>query len=100
MTAELALTIPSLLLTAAFCLGAGVACAHYLRVVDAAGMAARAAGRGEDPGPTVAALGSLSGTVAIAESDSFVCATVSATVPVAGIPIPLEARSCASSQGR
>lgn len=101
VTAEFALVLPSVLLVGSLLLAAVLLCGEQIRVIDAAGMAARAAGRGESPVETLVVLDGLEAVRAsTSDRGALVCVEVSATARKAGLAIPLGARACAAADGR
>jgi hypothetical protein len=93
--------LPAVIVVLAICLGALGVVGQQLRLVDAAAVAARAAGRGET---AAAAAGLASGLVpgvriAVEQSGQIVCVRASSTVHLVG-SWPISARSCAAAGGR
>ena len=64
-----------------------------LRVVDAAAQSARLAALGEPPGPPAAAVGAV--VVGRSSTGETVCVVLRREVPLLGLPVPVEATSCA-----
>ncbi len=104
VTAELAVAIPALVLVLGGCLGAVVVGVEQLRCVDAAGLAARAAARG-DPVTVVRELASRAApagaTVAVNVTHGTASVRVSATVGGWGIAPawPVSAESMTPVEG-
>jgi len=103
VTAELAVALPAVALVLAACVwGLQLASAH-VRLQDAAGLAARAAARGDDVAGAIASGAALPGLTVREERDGdLVCARLSATLAgPPGLPaVAIEARSCALDGGR
>ena len=98
VTAEFAVALPAVVLVLAACLGAVQLVATDVRVQDAAAQAARAYGRGEQPGSEIAGLPHAQ--VSHRTSDGLECATVSVPARALGaIAVRLEATSCAMGGG-
>lgn len=93
MTAELASALPAVVLAIAIAVGAVAAAAQQVSLEQAAGAAARAAGRGEDP-----AAYADGATVRLEAEGALVCAVVSRDA--LGGALTLSARSCAHGGGR
>lgn len=101
MTAEFAIVLPAILLVVAASVAAVGLAGDAIRLADAAGVAARAAGRGDDAllGAAVAQL-APGASVDVARGD-LVCVRLSETRdlgPLTGV-VPLSSRSCAASEG-
>lgn len=93
VTAELAAALPAVALVAALAIGGVGAAAQQVALQDAAGDAARAAGRGDAPEAYAAGAG-----VAVGASGELVCVTLR-DAALGGL-VPLEASSCADAGGR
>lgn len=93
MTAELAIAVPAVLLVLAACLGGVRMGVERLRVVDAAAQAARLAAVGEDPSAPAAAIGGA--VVGSRRDGETVCVAVRSRVRLLGLPVPVDAESCA-----
>jgi hypothetical protein len=93
VTAELAVTMPAVLLILAACLGGLRIGAERIRVVDAAAEASRLAARGDDPAPPAVAIGGAVG--APTRSAGTVCVTVRREVALLGLGVPITATGCA-----
>jgi Flp pilus assembly protein TadG len=99
VTAEFAVIMPAVLVCLGLCVGAIHIAAQQVRLVDAAAVAARLLGRGDDPSAVVASSGAQefhSSTV-----DGLVCVSLAVTHSIAGIRsfgIPSEARACAVAE--
>lgn len=104
--AELAITMPVLLLVLALCIGGVQAASAHVRLQDAAADAARGIARGDSPQLVAArAEHALARTQIQQEQElagDLVCVTLRAPAHIAGINtgIELTARSCALSGGR
>jgi len=101
VTAEVAVTLPVVVLVLAACLGGLAAATTQLRVQDAAADAARLLGRGES---SDVALQHVTRTVAgatlsISRPTQLVCATVRADQRLLLVPLALTASSCALDGG-
>jgi hypothetical protein len=93
VTAEVAVAIPAVLLVLAACLGGLRVGVERIRVVDAAAQAARLAAIGEAPEGAAARVGAeVRGRT---RSGETVCVVVGKTATVLGVPLPVEATSCA-----
>lgn len=90
------------MLVLALCLGGLVAATVHLRAHDAATIAARMLGRGEPPGAAAEQLGRLlpGARLGVENSGELVCVRVDTEHRIAGIGIPLTARSCVLDGGR
>ncbi len=100
-TVEFALVLPAAVLLLAACLAALGAATTAIRLADAAGMAARAEGRG-DPGAASGAVDVLvPGARITVESGDLVCVRLDDSAPLGPLAgaIPLSARSCAAREG-
>ena len=103
VAAELAMTLPAVLLVLAMGLGAVQLGVVRLRAQDAAADVARSLARGDDPAAAVSRVAGLrSATVARRNADGLVCAEVTALAaphgPLAGLRVSGE--SCALEGGR
>lgn len=96
------MALPALMIVLALCLGGLVAATVQLRAHDAATIAARLLGRGEPPAAAAEQLGRLlpGARLSVETSGELVCARVSTEHRIAGIGIPLSARSCVLDGGR
>lgn len=102
MTAELAVTLPVVVLVLAACLGGlGLASAH-LRAQDAAADAARLLARGESAVTASEHVARIvpGAYLAVSRPSDLVCATVSISQKILLIPMELSASSCALGGGR
>ncbi|BDZ51636.1 hypothetical protein GCM10025867_38770 [Frondihabitans sucicola] len=101
VTAEFAVVLPAVLLVVAAALGVLGLATDAIRLADAAGVAARAAGRGDDAlmGAAVAAL-SPGASVEVTRG-ALVCVrlTLSANLGPLSRAVPLSAQSCAPEAG-
>jgi hypothetical protein len=93
VTAELAVAVPAVLLVLAACLGGLRIGAERLRVVDAAAQSARLASVGESPLPPAAAIGGR--VLSTRRTGETVCVAVGRDAVLLGVPLPVEATSCA-----
>ncbi|MFF1877327.1 TadE family type IV pilus minor pilin [Leifsonia sp. NPDC058230] len=101
MTAEFAVALPAVLVCLAVCLGAMQVAVQQIRLSDAAAVAARMLGRGDDPASVVARSGASS--YVSTEEDGLRCVRLSGTSSVAGIGalgVETTARACAIDDGR
>lgn len=98
MTAELAVAVPAVLLVLAVCLGGLRVAGERLRLVDAAAQAARAASLGESPATAASRAGAR--VASVAREGETVCVRLGKTVALAGVPLPVDAASCALSGPR
>ncbi|HEV7182945.1 MAG: TadE family type IV pilus minor pilin [Actinomycetales bacterium] len=99
MTAEFAVTLPAVVLCLALCVGAVQLIAQQVRLADAAAVAARLLGRGDDPGAVVTRSGA-SGYETSAE-DGLLCVRLSARSPLGAagmIGIDASAQACSVDQ--
>lgn len=92
VTAELAATLPAVVVIAALAIGGVGAAARQVSLQDSAGDAARAAARGDAPGPYAG-----DATVELSATGELVCVTLRTIV--LGV-VPLAASSCADAGGR
>lgn len=93
ITAELAAALPATVLAIAIAVGAIAATATQVGLEQAAGAAARAAGRGDDPG-----LFAGGAALRVERQGELVCAVLSRGA--LGGALTLTARSCAHGGGR
>lgn len=93
VTAELAAAIPAVLVIAAVTIGSVAAAAQQVRLQDAAGDAARAVARGDDPAALVGGA-----SLSVSAAGELVCVTLSE--PTLGGMLTLRASSCADAAGR
>lgn len=96
VAAEFAIALPALAVVLAVCVWGVQLAGVQVRLEDAAGLAARAAARGDSADAAVAAV--LPGAaVRLDVAAALVCVDVSATVAAPGglVPMALSARSCA-----
>jgi hypothetical protein len=101
VTAEFAVALPAVLLCLALCLGAVQVAVQQVRLSDAAAVAARLLGRGDDPGAVVSRSGATS--YASTDHDGLRCVRLSATSSVAGIGalgVETTAQACAADERR
>lgn len=99
VTAEFAIALPAIVLVLASCVGALQLAAAQVRLQDAAALAARAAARGDDPGP--AAAPAPGARLSVWRDGALVCAAARTTARWApGLPpLELSAQSCALDGG-
>ncbi len=102
VTAEVAVTLPAVVLVLAACLGGLGLAAGHLRAQDAAADAARLLGRGESTGAAQQHVSRTApgGRLAISRPAGLVCASVQLEQRVLLIPVALTASSCALDAGR
>jgi Flp pilus assembly protein TadG len=99
VTAEFAVVMPALMLCLGICIGAINIAAQQVRLIDAAAVAARLIGRGDDAATVITASGARefdSSTV-----DGLVCVRLAVTHSLAGFEafgIPSEANACAVAE--
>lgn len=93
VTAELAAALPAAVLAIGIAVAAVAATAEQVSLEQAAGAAARAAGRGDDP-----ALYAAGAALRIEQQGELVCAVLSREA--LGGSLTLQARSCAHGGGR
>lgn len=93
-TAELAVALPAVAIVLAICVWGVQLAAVQVRMQDAAGLAARAAARGDDPG--VAAVAHPGSGLSTWVDGELVCARASVEVasPVGLPPVPVAAVAC------
>lgn len=98
MSAELAVALPGVLLVLAACLGGLRLGAEQVRLVDAAGMAARSIARHDPPATTASSVRALGAAlVGVTRTGGILCAALEHRVPLLGTLalVPLRARGCA-----
>lgn len=103
VTAEFAASLPAVVLVLAVCLGALQVGAVQIRLQDAAADAARTIARGDAAELAASrAEGAVPGaTLTTSDEGDAVCATITRTIPVAGMfAVPITATSCALAGGR
>jgi hypothetical protein len=93
VTAELAVTLPAVLLVLAVCLGGLRIGTERIRLVDAAAQSARLAALGESAAPPALAVGAS--VAARTRTGETVCVVLRRDVPVLGLPVPIDATACA-----
>jgi hypothetical protein len=94
VTAEFAVAVPAAVLVLALGAATLAACAHQVRLQDAAADAARLTGRGDvDRGLSIVA--DAGGTASVSRGDDLVCVTATARAAVPVVAITLQARACA-----
>jgi hypothetical protein len=94
VTAEFAIALPAAVLVLALGAATLAACAHQVRLQDAAADAARLTGRGDaDRGLSIVA--DAGGTASVSRGDDLVCVTASARAAVPLVAVTLRARACA-----
>ena len=101
VSAEFAVALPVIVLVLAVCLAAVQTVGRQVVLADAAGRAARALGRGEDPAAVLAAAGPIlaGARLSTATEGGLVCVLLSAP-PVPLLPgVAPAARSCAPGAG-
>jgi hypothetical protein len=101
VTAEFAVALPAVLLCLALCLGAVQVAVQQIRLSDAAAVAARMLGRGDDPAAVVS--GSGASSYGVTEQDGLRCVRLSAKSSVAGIGalgVETKASACAADERR
>ncbi|MEV8214396.1 TadE family type IV pilus minor pilin [Leifsonia sp. NPDC077715] len=94
VSAEFAVALPAVLGCLALCVGGIAGAAQYAALAGSAAVAARLAGRGDDPGGAGAPAGS---TVGIEREGGLVCvsSTASGDTTLSRLGIRLSARACA-----
>jgi hypothetical protein len=95
VTAEFAVVLPAVLVCLGLCAGAIQAAAQQVRLTDAAAVAARALGRGDDAGGVVSRSGAAIETERVG---GLLCVQLTAASSVAGLGslgISTSARACA-----
>jgi hypothetical protein len=94
VSAEFAVALPAVLACLALCVGGVFSAAQYAALAGSAAVAARLAGRGDDPGSVEAPAGS---TFQIERDGGVVCVTVTASdgTQLSRLGIRLSARACA-----
>lgn len=103
VAAELALTLPAVLLVLVLGVGALGAAARQVSLQDAAADAARLLGRGEDSGAASAVVSRAvpGATMSSSATGDLVCVTARSEVALGALlRVPLEASSCALDGGR
>ncbi|RKR73157.1 TadE family type IV pilus minor pilin [Frondihabitans australicus] len=100
-TVEFALVLPAVVLTLAAALAALGAAGHAIRLADAAGLAARAEGRGDDASGRAAVANLAPGARMAVDRGTLVCVRLDDTARLGPLPVavPLSARSCAAADG-
>ncbi|AMM21775.1 hypothetical protein AX769_18505 [Frondihabitans sp. PAMC 28766] len=101
VTVEFALVVPSLLLVIAAGVGAIGVAAQAIRLADAAGIVARAEGRGDGRVAAEARAALADGASVSVERGALTCVRLDRSAdlgPLSGV-VPLSARSCAASGG-
>jgi hypothetical protein len=101
VSAELVAAIPALLVVLALCLGGLSAATAQARAHEAATTAARLLARGAPESDAHRHVGqSLAGArLAVSRADGLLCARVEHTHRLLGLPLVVEARSCALDSG-
>ena len=96
VTAELAVTIPAVLIVLAACVGALRLSAEQARLDAAAAVASRSAARG-DPVAAAIARGIAAGarSVVLEHRDGLVCARTDSRGAVLGLPVVIRGSACA-----
>ena len=102
VTAELAVTLPAVVLVLAACLGGLGLAAGHVRAQDAAADAARLLARGESTATATEHVGLIApgGHLTVSRPPDLVCATVRMSHRIMLIPVELAASSCALAGGR
>ena len=100
VTAEFAAALPAIVLLLGLALAALAVGSQAVRLQDAAGLAARALARGEQPGAVAAMVEALAPGAAIGrrESSGLVCATLTARAGGMLAGLELHAESCALAE--
>jgi hypothetical protein len=98
VAAEFAVAMPAVLACLVLCLGAVQGASQYAGLSGAAAVAARLAGRGDDPGAAHAPAGA---EMAVEHEGGLVCVTMSGGdgVGLSRLGIRLSARACALDEG-
>lgn len=101
MSAELIAAIPALLVVLALCLGGLTAATAQARAHEAATMAARLLARGGPESDAHRHVGQslVAARLVITRADGLLCARVEHTHRLLGLPLAVEARSCALDSG-
>jgi hypothetical protein len=101
VTVEFAVVLPALLLVVAGCLGVLALASDAIRLADASGVAARAAGRGDDASMVAAVQRLVPGATWSVSRGEFVCVHLarSSTVGPIRLAVTLASRSCAPEAG-
>jgi hypothetical protein len=95
VTAEFAVVLPAVLVCLGLCVGAIQAAVLQVRLTDAAAVAARALGRGDDAGGVVSRSGAA---IETERTGGLLCVRLTAASPVAGLGLlgmSASARACA-----
>ena len=102
VTVEFALVAPAVVLLLALMLAGSAAAAEAIRLADAAGVAARALGRGDSAGASAVVARLAPRATMRVERGDFVCVGLDETAPLGLLSdaIPLSTRSCARTEGR
>jgi hypothetical protein len=99
VTAEFAMVMPAVMLCLGICIGAINIAVQQVRLVDAAAVAARLIGRGDDATTVIDASGA--GEFDSSTVDGLVCVRLAVThslVGFEGFGVPSEANACAVSE--
>ncbi|MCU1529605.1 MAG: hypothetical protein JWP75_3368 [Frondihabitans sp.] len=101
MSAEFALVAPMAVLLVGACVAALAVATDAIRLADAAGLSARALGRGDDAFAAEVVDRLAPGASMSVERETLVCVRLERVVALGPIPatIPLSARSCAPEGG-
>lgn len=94
VTAEFAVVLPAVLVCLGLCVGAIQAAAQHVRLTDAAAVAARALGRGDDAGGIVSRSGAA---IETERTGGLLCVRLTATSSVTGLGplgVSASARAC------
>jgi hypothetical protein len=99
VTAEFAVALPAVLLCLALCLGAVRVAVQQVRLSDAAAVAARMLGRGDDPTGVISRSGASS--YSTTAQDGLRCVKLSTTnsaVGIGALGVETTARACAADE--
>ncbi|WP_223694401.1 TadE family type IV pilus minor pilin [Leifsonia poae] len=99
MTAEFAVVLPAVLMCLALCVGAIQAVAQQVRLTQAAAVAARMLGRGDDPGAVVTGAGAAG--YESRQEGKLICVRIAAASGVTGlgaIGVVASAQACAANE--
>jgi len=102
VTAEFALVLPAVFVVVAAAMAALGLATDAIRLADAAGIAARAAGRGDDAGVSAIVSALAPGSSVTITRGDLVCVRLaeSAALGPVGGAVPLSSTSCAPDAGR
>ncbi|GAA4677036.1 hypothetical protein [Frondihabitans cladoniiphilus] len=102
VTVEFALVLPAVVVLTSAALGASAVSAEAIRLADAAGVAARAVGRGDESGAASALAALAPGATWSLVGEDPVCVRLDERVRLGPLAdaVPLSSRACAAASGR